>query len=265
MAGPYTDRRDFAGDELADQLRQLGIARGGVLLAHVSYRAVRPVADGPTGLIAALRQALGADGTLVMPSWTGADDAPFDPATTPAAADLGVTADIFWRLPDVDRATHPFAFAAAGPQATWILDDPLPLPPHIPESPVGRVHDLDGQVLLLGAGQDANTTIHLAEWIAGAPYRLMRHITVAGINGPERIDYPEIDHCCARFALVDDWLREAGLQREGPVGNAHARIVRARDIVATAIEWLSRDPLVFLHLPEAGCADCNAARASLGR
>src|SRR5688572_10855896 len=41
------------------------------LLVHTSFRAVRPIEGGPLGLIEALRAALGSDGTLVLPSWTG--------------------------------------------------------------------------------------------------------------------------------------------------------------------------------------------------
>ncbi len=263
MAATPGDRQALSRAEIADQLRRLGVAPGGVLLAHVSYRAARPVSGGPAGLIAALRTALGPDGTLVMPSWTGCDDRPFDPAATAAAADLGVTADTFWRQPGVARATHPFAFAAAGPHADEILRDPLPLPPHIPQSPVGRVHDLDGQVLLIGAGHDANTTLHLAEWMAGVPYRVTRHITIAGAQGPERIDYLEVDHCCARFALTDDWLRREGRQPEGKVGHAPARLIRARDVVRVAMGKLAANPLIFLHPAEAGCTECDEARASL--
>jgi aminoglycoside 3-N-acetyltransferase-4 len=78
-----------------------------------------------------------------------------------------------------------------------------------------------------------------------------------------RIDYRENDHCCAGFALADGWLRARGLQAEGPVGHAHARLARARDIVAVAVGHLAREPLLFLHPPEAGCAECDAARAGI--
>jgi len=249
---------------LTAQLTALGVRDAGVLLVHTSYRAVRPVEGGPAGLIAALREALGAGGTLVMPSWGGDDDAPFDPAATPAARDLGVVADAFWRLPGVVRSAQCFAFAAAGPQAVRVTADPLPLPPHQPASPVGRVHELDGQVLLLGVGHDANTTLHLAELLAGVPYRVPRHCTVLGAGGrPVRVDYGENDHCCARFALADDWLRARGLQSEGRVGHASARLVRARDVVAVATEQLALDPLIFLHAAGSGCAECDEARRSV--
>lgn len=249
--------------EVAHQLHALGVRRGAVLLVHTSFRAVRPVEGGPHGLIDALRDALGPEGTLVMPSWGNDDDEPFDPRSTPSSPSLGVVAETFRRLPGVRRSDHFHAFAAAGPRAAEVTADPLPLPPHIPESPVGRVHELDGQVLLLGVGHEADTTLHLAELVAGVPYRVPKHCTVLRDGRPARVDYGENDHCCRRFALADDWLRERGLQAEGRVGHARARLVRARDVVAAAVERLESDPLVFLHEPGAGCADCDAARASV--
>jgi aminoglycoside N3'-acetyltransferase len=259
----HHDRPPRSRAELVSQLRALGVDQGGVLLAHTSFRAVGPVEGGPQGLIAALRHALGPRGTLVMPSWPGDGDLPFDPRTTPAAPDLGVVAESFWRLPGVVRSDHCHAFAAAGPQAARITSGPLPLPPHIRASPVGRVHDQDGQVLLLGVGHDASTTLHLAELLAGVPYGVPKRCTVLRARRPVRLEYRENDHCCARFALADRWLRARGLQREGPVGHGHARLARSRDIVAVALEHLARDPLLFLHPPETGCAECDAARASI--
>lgn len=257
-------RRAFGRAEVVGQLQALGIQTGDVLLVHTSFRAVRPIEGGPNGLIEALRLALGPGGTLVMPAWADDDDVPFDPARSPASADLGVVADTFWRLPGARRSAHPFAFAAAGPAAEEILADPLPLPPHRHQSPVGRVYDRDGQVLLLGVGHDANTTIHLAELLAGAPYRRPKHCTILQAGQPVRVDYAENDHCCQRFALADEWLRARGLQAEGAVGHAPARLIRSRAIVRVVGEHLARDPLVFLHPPADGCAQCDEARLGIG-
>lgn len=173
---------------LTAQLRALGARKGGVLLVHTSYRAIRPIEGGPLGVIDALRAAVGLD---------------------------------------------------------------------------GRVWELDGQVLLLGVGHDSNTTIHLAELLADVPYRVAKHCTVLRDGHPTRIEYGENDHCCQRFALADAWLRERGLQREGPVGHGVGRLVRSRDVVETVSQQLTRDPLIFLHEPEEGCAECDEARRSL--
>lgn len=237
--------------------------RGGVLLVHTSFRAIRPVEGGPEGLIGALRGALGPDGTLVMPSWSGQDDVVFDPASSPTDPDLGVVPRVFWRLAGVLRSTHPHAFAALGRDAGFLLRDDLPLPPHRKESPVGRVHDRDGQVLLLGVNHDANTTIHLAECMASVPYGVPKACTVLRNGVPTRVHYRENDHCCQRFRLVDGWLRGEEEQAEGPVGRGLARLVRSRSVTRVAVGRLHRDPLVFLHALEAGCSECDAARRSV--
>lgn len=255
--------REIAIAEIADQLRALGVREGDVLVVHTSFRAVRPIECGPLGLITALRETLGPKGTLVMPSWTGNDDEPFDRQTTPASKDLGVVADMFWRQPGALRSEHCFAMAAAGFEARFVTGDPLCFPIHGPKSPIGRVHDLDGKVLLLGVDHDADTMLHFAEIVADVPYRVRKHITVLKDGRPTRIDYLENDHCCQGFNLANEWLRAHGLQAEGVVGHAHARLARARDIVDVALARLRRDPLVFLHPRDARCGECDEARRSV--
>ena len=55
--------------DLTTQLQALGVDRGGVLLVHMSFRAMRPVEGGPEGVIDAVLAAVGQTGTAVMPSW----------------------------------------------------------------------------------------------------------------------------------------------------------------------------------------------------
>jgi aminoglycoside N3'-acetyltransferase len=246
-----------------NEIAQLGVRRGGVLLVHASFRAIRPFDGGPSKVIGALRDAVGDEGTLVMPAWGDDDDVPYDSGTTPVSDSLGVIAQTFARMPGVERSTQPFAFAAQGPHAAAILRDPFPRPPHGRESPVGRVHELDGQILLLGVGHDANTTVHLAESFAQVPYGVEKHCTVMVDGRATRVDYVETDHCCAGFARMDAWLRERGLQREGTVAHGRARLMEARSVVSVACEHLAVDPLVFLCGENSGCGECGVARASI--
>lgn len=247
---------------ILEQLYDLGVRPRDVLLVHSAFSKVGPVEGGPAGLIAALGQAVGPEGTLVMPSWADDDEQVFDPATH-ACRGLGVVPDTFWRRPGVLRSNSPHAFAANGPAAAAITR-PHPVDgPHGPDSPVGRVHDLDGVVLLLGVGHDANTTVHLAESLAGVRYRLLHHVTVLENGQPLRQPYHEIDHCCERFSLVDGWLEDAGLQRRGMVGHADARLVRSRAVVEVVTAQLRANETVFLH-PHGVDAECDAARDSLG-
>ena len=248
--------------ELTAQLHELGVTAGSVLLVHTSFSKVGPVENGPLGLIRALRAALGSDGTLVMPSMTDDDDHPFDPRTTDCLG-MGVVADMFWRLPGVLRSNSPHAFAAVGPDAVRITaDHPLDMP-HGLDSPVGRVYDVDGQVLLLSVGHDANTTIHLAEALARVRYRRPKSVTILESGKPTRYGYDEIDHCCANFNFVDQWLDADGRQRHGCVGHGQARLARSRDVVATVCARLSANETVFLHEPGVD-SQCDEARASIG-
>jgi aminoglycoside 3-N-acetyltransferase len=259
--GAREDDRAVRIGELTRQLLDLGVRPASVLVVHTSFSRVGPVEDGPLGLIAALRTALGPYGTLVMPSMTDDDDEPFDVAGSPCRG-MGVVADTFRTLPGVLRSDSPHAFAAIGPRAGRVT---APHPPEIPhgiDSPVGRVYELDGQVLLLGVGHDANTTIHLAESLAGVRYRLPYHATILRDGRPLRIDYGETDHCCERFALLDEWLEADGLQRRGTVGNAEARLARSRDVVSVSVERLRADETIFLH-PHGVDDECDAARASI--
>lgn len=249
-------------EQLVQDLRALGVRTGGVLLVHTSLRAVGPVDGGPLALIRALRLALRPEGTLVMPTMTDGESV-FDPRSTPSSG-MGITAERFWRQPGVLRSTHPGgSFAAEGPRAAELCADQPLSPPHGPDSPVGRVCDLDGQVLLLGVMHSENTSLHLAEAIAGVPYSVS-HPTVVVENGVVKtVPVAETDHCCRGFRNADQWLRAEELQREGKIGNADARLFNARDVVRLAVEHLKQDPLLFLCVPEAGCEECDLARASV--
>jgi aminoglycoside 3-N-acetyltransferase len=244
---------------LTQQLLALGVPPGNTLLVHCAFSKVQPVEDGPLGLISALQNALGSDGTLVMPSMTDDDDHPFDPRKTPCLG-MGIVADTFWRMPGVLRNDSPHAFAARGSMASRIT---APHPADIPhglDSPVGRVYDLDGWVLLLGVGHTENTTIHLAEFLAGVRYRRKKSLIQLMNGRPTRLDYAEIDHCCENFAKMDTWLNARKLQTRGSIGHAVARLIRSRDIVAVATERLRENETVFLH-PRGVDRQCDEARS----
>ncbi len=248
--------------ELCRQLANLGVEPGGVLLVHSAFSHVQPVEDGPSGLIAALEAQLGAQGTLVMPSMSYADEEVFDAKATPCREEVGIVADTFWRLPHVRRGDNAHAFAASGPQAAFITA-PSPLNvPHGLDSAVGRVYELDGQVLLLGVGHDANTTIHLAENLAGVRYQLKSRLRILKDGQSVWFEFAEVNHCCQNFEKMDAWLDARGLQRRGRVGHAEARLMRSKAIVETALEHLSRDETVFLH-PRGVDEECDAAWESL--
>jgi aminoglycoside 3-N-acetyltransferase len=58
-------------------------------------------------------------------------------------------------------------------------------------------------------------------------------------------------------------MGERAFLRQGKVGHADATLANARDIVAIAVERLREEPLIFLCPPDAGCEECDLARASV--
>lgn len=246
---------------LTADLTALGIAPGDVLVVHTAFARIGPVDGGPLALIAALRDVLGPDGTLVMPTMADSDDEPFDAATAPCLG-MGIVAETFRSLPGVLRCDSPHGFAAIGPHAARITAPQPHDVPHGPDSPVGRVAALDGKVLLLGVGHDANTTLHCAENLAGVRYGLRSeaHVFIGGV--PTRVPYLEVDHCCRGFERMDGWLEEEGLLRRVEVGRGEGRLMRSRDVLMVALGKLAERETVFLCEPGT-CGECDAARVAL--
>jgi aminoglycoside 3-N-acetyltransferase len=116
---------------------------------------------------------------------------------------------------------------------------------------------------LLGVSHAENTTMHLAEVLAGVPYSVAHPCVVERDGEAVTILIDETDHCCEGFRRADSWLRQRGLQREGRVGSAWSRLVRSRDVVRVVLEALEAEPLVFLCAAGAGCDECDAARAGV--
>lgn len=254
---------DTSIEAIVGQLRVLGVQEGDVLLAHVAFRAVRPVDGGPPALIEAFSRAVGARGTIVMPSWTDALDRPFDPQQSEVAPALGIVAALFWQLPGAVRSCTPFAFAARGPQAASIVSSGLLLPPHQPDSAVGKVLSHGGRILLLGLNHDCNTMLHLAEHLAAVPYEQRRPIALFDAEGVVMREYPERRHCFRLYTKVDGWLDQAGLKTRGRIGHADARLMYARDLIELVVARLRREPFSFLHPRHMGCAACDEAWHSM--
>jgi aminoglycoside 3-N-acetyltransferase len=250
-------------DSIADDLSALGVEPGMVLMVHSSLSSLGWVCGGAVAVILAIEKALGPEGTLVMPSTVGDNSDPaswrrppvpedwwpvirentpaFDPDMTPTRK-LGVIPECFWKQPGTLRSSHPNAsFAARGPKAQTIVGEHSLDFSHGEGSPLARVYDLDGWVMLMGVDHDVNTSLHLAEHRSslkglrrircGAPMTVAGRREWVGYDDIETMDddFPEIG---ARFA------EETGLVRNGPVGYASSRLIPQRQLVDFAVRWM---------------------------
>lgn len=107
--------------ELKSELQKLGITAGDNLIVHSSWRQFYNFDGTPEHLIAILKEILGENGTLVMPSY-GVEKLYFNVKNTPSAA--GVLSEVFRKSPGVLRSycTH-FSMAAWGKNAEYLTKD----------------------------------------------------------------------------------------------------------------------------------------------
>lgn len=249
--GPLVTR-----DTLTAQLRGLGVRPGEILLAHSSLSALGWVNGGPVTVVRSLLDALGPDGTLVVPTQTGDLSDPalwqnppvpeewwaairstmpaYDPPTTPSRG-VGVIPETVRTWPGALRSAHPqTSFAAVGPRAAEIVAGHATDCRLGERSPLATLERLTARVLLLGAGYDSCTCFHLAE------YRVPSPRVEVGRPGPEGWEtVTEVSITSEGFdELGHDFERDRPVAR-GTVGAAEARLFPVADAVAYAEGWLT--------------------------
>ena len=255
-------------ESLQTDLRALGVRSGMVVLVHSSLSAMGWVCGGAVAVVIALQEVLGSTGTLVMPAHSPGLTEPsrwesppvpeswwpviretmptYDPVLTPTRA-MGIIAETFRKQRGVLRSSHPLhSFCACGPQASYIVDDHSLSFGMGEHSPLARIYDLHGFVLLLGVGHGNNTSMHLAEYRANfSAKRIVQEGAPLSVSGLRRwTTFDDVDLDSSDFDRIgEDFLQsDAGnAVRHGKVGLASCQLMPQRDVVDFAVDWLEEN------------------------
>jgi len=253
-------------DSIKKDLLSLGVSKGMVLLVHSSLSSLGWVCGGPVGVILAFEGVLGPEGTLVMPTHSGDLTDPekwanppvperwkeiirqtmpaFDPDFTPTRG-MGRISETFRKQAGVLRSNHPHvSFTSRGKHVEFITGNHGLHFGLGEDSPLARIYELEGWILLLGVGHEYNTSMHLAEFRAEFPGKkeIQQGAPILQ-NGVRRwVKLDELDENSEDFEEIGKaYQKSGGKILTGQVGNARVELIPQRDLVDFTVEWMSEN------------------------
>lgn len=262
-------RLPIARKELVGAFRAVGVKPGDSLLVHSSFRALRPVEGGPEAVIDALLEAIGPGGNLMLPTFTYTRPIPephFDPDQTPCRT--GIIPELGRRRSGAIRSLHPaHSVAVIGPQAETLTRDHLGFRSLGVGSPIDRLAQTGGKVMLVGVGHTSNSLIHIAEEHAEIPKTSWYdELPTFKIRMPDgRIVRHLLDtspSCSAAFGGAEYALRKNNEIADIQLGGCKIQLMRGADVLRRVLAILEDKPDVLL-CTWPGCKPCVGARRQL--
>jgi aminoglycoside N3'-acetyltransferase len=267
--------------DLVEALRRLGVRQGDTVLVHSGLSGLGYFEGGTGGVIAALREAVGAEGTFLAPAFSnpflmydgdvnkGYRFRPYDTRPEGSLRDktvrTGALPAAMLKEPDVFRsghATHEWAAIGRDAEACTAGHGLLDVPTG-ENSPLKKALDRDGSVLFLGCHMGSNTFLHYVELHAGADYTTPACIQYIDARGKTQtaVIGEELFGCRNFYGSSDnEFYREAcrrGLRIwEEPFGMAVLYRMELRQLYEITMEMLREDPYALL-CKKPGCPFCS--------
>lgn len=235
-----------------------GLAPDGVLIVHSAFGGFSRQGLRAEPFIDALLAAI-PDGTLIMPVMTWRQvtihQTYFDAVET--KSETGILSEIFRTQYATARSIHPTHSAAArGPLADFLIagheNSTTPCPPN---SPFGRLDEVDAHILMIGVGLETCTVFHCwEEQIDDAYY--VRPLSEAMVYDCRDLNghvhkirarrHKSLNRDFPKFAPI---LERANQYRRGMIGDTEWQYCRCRDLGRVVLEALSKDPTATVTEP----------------
>jgi aminoglycoside 3-N-acetyltransferase len=249
-------------ERLVHDLGAIGLADGDAVLVHAALRRVGQLIGGPDDILEALREVIGPAGTVLgYCDWQLEDEIrddlsvrrhipAFDPLRSRATRDNGFWPELLRTTPGALRSASPGAsMAALGGEAEWFIADHALDYGYGPQSPLGKLVEAKGKVLMLGAPLDTMTLLHHAEHLADFPdKRVLRYEAPILVDGQtvwrwfEEFDTSDVPDGLPAdyFATIVEQFLATGRGQRGRIGEASSVLVPADQMVAFGVDWLER-------------------------
>jgi aminoglycoside 3-N-acetyltransferase len=215
-------------------------------------------------VVQALLDVLGSAGHLMVPTYTYWSSR-FDPLHEPSQTGRITEAVRCW--PGAVRSLHPtHSVAVIGPEAEALVAGHHLMSAIAVDSPLGRLAQRGGKVLLLGCGHNQNSMIHVGEMAANVPYQdvpfapdSQRAATVVTAAGEIPAPILAPSGCSKGFGAIEWHLRQRGAIRDGLVGSSLAQFMPGAAVVDATAALLWEEPAALL-CSDPHCYRCTTAR-----
>ena len=256
------ERKIVVKEEIKNVLRQVGLQPGQTVMVHCSLSSLGFVCGGAQTVIEALMDTVTDSGTIMMPaqSWKNLDPASgvhweepeawwpiirenwpaYDKRITPTNT-MGAVAEMFRLWPGTLRSDHPARSVAAWGKYAQFLTEHHDLSNIFGDgSPIGRLYELDGYVLLVGVGYNKNTSLHLADARADYPGKHTVKESSAILETGKRVwkTYETLYVDGEDFEEIGRAFESEDRVQKAILGNGAVRLMRQRELVDFAVRWI---------------------------
>ena len=246
-------------EQFKNDLKNLGIKKGDSVMIHCSYKALGANIS-PEDFFNCFNEILGEEGTLVLPAFSydsvNYENPIFDRDKTPSC--IGFLPEFFrTKISGVKRSIHAtHSCAVKGKNAEYLIKDhEKDLTPVGENSPITKLPEIDGKILILGSHPDHNTALHGIEEKGGAPYIFNHDEPINYIlkDGEREIKQTALRHYFNRgtyrytqeYARIIDLLEKDKDYTFGKVLNADCYLFNAKALWDKGVAKIKENPYYF--------------------
>jgi len=237
-----------------EQLYNLGIAPGDVVLMHSSMKALGTDLT-PEGFLNELMDVFTDEGTLLLPALTYESVTLENPyfSFTNSEPCVGLLPKVFMRMNDVVRSVHPtHSVCAWGKYSDFMtcehIIDNTPVGAH---SPFMLLLEFNGKILFVGDILHSCTFMHGLEELVDAPYLMNKKMTEYTITDIPEKSFKKNYYTHNFKGWEQEYTRIRNILtypdiRTGTICNAPCTLIDAKKLKTAAIERFHEDILAFV-------------------